>query len=60
MRVYIKLAPKEGKRRHINLGKIVHWKLVKKCAFEVKDKWYEDEPEIVLDISYEMEFQYSN
>ena len=29
-----KLAQKEYKRRHDNLGKIVHWKLARKCNFE--------------------------
>ena len=36
-------------RRHDNLGKIVHWKLARKCNFEVGDKWYEHEPESVLE-----------
>ena len=44
-----KLAQKEYKRRHDNLGKIVHWKLPRKCNFEAGDKWYEHEPEIVLE-----------
>ena len=44
-----KLAQKEYKRRHNNLGKIVHWKLAKKCNFEAGDKWYEHEPESVLE-----------
>ena len=44
-----KLAPKEYKRRHDNLGKIVHWKLARKCNFEAGDKWYEHEPERVLE-----------
>ena len=35
-------------RRHSNLGKIVHWKLARKCNFEAGDKWYEHEPESVL------------
>ena len=43
-----KLA-QEYKRRHDNLGKIVHWKLARKCNFEAGDKWYEHEPESVLD-----------
>ena len=34
-----KLAQKEYKRRHDNLGKIVHWELAKKCNFEAGDKW---------------------
>ena len=44
-----KLAPKEYKRRHDNLGKIVHWKLARKCNFEAGDKWYEHEPASVLE-----------
>ena len=44
-----KLAQKEYKRRHDNLGKIVRWKLARKCNFEVGDKWYEHEPESVLE-----------
>ena len=43
------LAQKECKRRHDNLGKIVHWKLARKCNFEAGDKWYEQEPESVLE-----------
>ena len=41
-----KLAQKEYKRRHDNLGKIVHWKLARKCNFEAGDKWYEHEPKV--------------
>ena len=44
-----KLAQKEYKRRHDNLGKIVHWKVAKECSFEVVSKWYEHEPESVLE-----------
>ena len=44
-----KLAQKEYKRRHDNLGKIVHWKLARKCNFEAGDKWHEHEPESVLE-----------
>ena len=33
-----KLAQKEFKRRLDNLGKIVHWKLARKCNFEAGDK----------------------
>ena len=43
-----KLA-QEYKRRHDNLGKIVHWKLARKCNFEAGDKWYEHEAESVLE-----------
>ena len=41
-----KLAQKEYKRRRDNLGKIVHWKL---ANFEAGDKWYQHEPESVLE-----------
>ena len=44
-----KLAQKEYKRRHDNFGNIVHWKLARKCNFEAGDKWYEHEPESVLE-----------
>ena len=44
-----KLAQKEYKRMHNNLGNIVHWKLARKCNFEAGDKWYEHEQEIVLE-----------
>ena len=45
-----KLAQKECKRRHDNLGKVVHWKLARKCNFlEAGDKWYEHEPKNVLE-----------
>ena len=44
-----KLAQNEYKRRHDNLVKIVHWKLARKCNFEAGDKWYEHEPESVLE-----------
>ena len=33
-----KPAQKEYKRRHDNLGKIVHWKLARMCNFEAGDK----------------------
>ena len=39
-----KLA-QEYKRRHDSLGKIVHWKLARKCNFETGDKWCEHEPQ---------------
>ena len=44
-----KLAQKEYKSRHDNLGKTVHWKFARKCNFEAQDKWYEHEPESVLE-----------
>ena len=44
-----KLAQKKYKRRHDNLGKIVHWKLARKCNFEAGVKWYEHKSESVLE-----------
>ena len=44
-----KLAQKEYKRRHNNLGKIVHCKVARKCNFEAGDEWYEHEPESDLE-----------
>ena len=35
-------------RWHDNLGKIVHWKIARKCNFEAGGKWYAHEPETVL------------
>ena len=31
------------------MTKIGHWKLARKCNFEAEDKWYEHEPESVLE-----------
>ena len=45
----IRLAQKKCKRRHNSLENIVHWKLARKCNFETGDKWYEHEPESVLE-----------
>ena len=44
-----KLPQKDYKRSHDNLGKTAHWKLARKCNFEAGDKWYEHEPESVLE-----------
>ena len=44
-----KIAQKEYKRRHDNFGKIMYWKLARKCNFEAGHKWYEHEPESVLE-----------
>ena len=44
-----KLAQKEYERRHDNLCKMVQLKLASKCNFEARDKWYEHEPESILE-----------
>ena len=36
-------------KRHDNLGKIVHWKLARKCDFEAGHNWYEHEPQSVIE-----------
>ena len=53
-----KLARKEHKRRHDSLGKIVHWKLARKCNFEAGGKWYKHESESALE-SEDVGFQFS-
>ena len=46
-----KLAQKEYlKRMHDNIGKIEHLKFSRKCNFEAGDKWYEHEPEGILEM----------
>ena len=41
--VAVKLQ-RRSTREGMYLGKIVHWKLAKKCNFQAGDKWYEHEP----------------
>ena len=43
------LAQEEYKRRHDKQVKTVHWKLARNCNFEAGDKWYEHEPQSVLE-----------
>ena len=54
-----KLAQNEYKRRHDNLGKIVHWKLARKKNFEAEGKRYEHEPESVLENGYKILWDFS-
>ena len=44
-----KLAQKEYKRRHDNVGKAIHWDLSAKCGFERSEKWYDHVAESVLE-----------
>ena len=44
-----KLAQVEYKRRHDNVGRLLHWKLCGKLLFENGEKWYEHEPDTVLE-----------
>ena len=42
------------------MTKIGHWKLARKCNFEAEDKWYEHEPERVLENKdYKILFDFS-
>ena len=49
-----KHAQKDYKKRHDNLGKIVHWKLTKKCSFEAGDKCYEHELGVLENEDYKI------
>ena len=44
-----KLAHQEYKRRHDNVARVVHWDLLGKCGFSRVDKWFEHQPETVLE-----------
>ena len=40
-----KLAPRDFKRRHDTVAKLIHWKLCEKYNLDRKEKWYEHCPE---------------
>ncbi|CAB4022312.1 Hypothetical predicted protein [Paramuricea clavata] len=44
-----KLAQKEYKRRHDNVARIVHWKLCGLFQLEKAEKWYEHQPNGVIE-----------
>lgn len=44
-----KLAQRDYKARHDSVAKAVHWNLCKKFDLECKEKWYEHEPEKVIE-----------
>ncbi|CAB4027853.1 Hypothetical predicted protein [Paramuricea clavata] len=44
-----KLAQKEYKRRHDNVARIVHWKLCGLYQLEKAEKWYEHQPNGVIE-----------
>ena len=44
-----KLAQKEYKRRHDNVGRYVYWQFCEKLGFNRARLWYENEPEIVVE-----------
>ena len=43
-----KLAQKKYKRRHDWVGTKIHWELYRKYGIEVKQKWHEHQPEVVM------------
>ena len=43
------VAPNEYKYRQNDVAKIAHWDMSKKCGLPAADKWYEHEPERVVD-----------
>ena len=44
-----KLAQKEYKRRQDNIAELVHWKLCCKYDIDRSKKWYEHQPESVVE-----------
>ena len=44
-----KLVPREYKRRHGNVAKMLHWKLREKYGSESNERWYEHEPQSVVE-----------
>ena len=44
-----KLAQKEYKRRHDNVARIVHWELCEKFSLDRAERWYEHQPEGVVE-----------
>ena len=44
-----KLAQKEYKRPHDWFGTKIHWETCRKYGIEVKEKWYEHKPEVVME-----------
>ena len=43
------LAETEYKSRHDNIAKAVHWELCKKNGLDYVEKWYDHEPESVME-----------
>ena len=44
-----KLAQREYKRRHDDVARYVHWQLCQEAGIESCDKWYEHNPEYVME-----------
>ena len=43
------MANREYKRRHDNIARLVHWKLCYKYEVNRSEKWYEHQPEKVVE-----------
>ena len=43
------LAQKEYKCRHDCVGRALHWDIIRQRGFEVSDKWYQHQPESVIE-----------
>ena len=43
------MAQKEYKRRYDLVGKKIHWEMYRKFGMEVSNKWYQHEPETVVE-----------
>ena len=48
--VVVNLDRRSTKEGMVTLGKIVHWKLARRCNYEAGDKWHEYESESVLEM----------
>ena len=44
-----KLAQREYKRRHDNVARYIHWQLCIKGGFERADRWYNQQPEAIIE-----------
>ena len=43
------LLQREYKRRHDWFGTKIHWEICRKYDIEVKEKWYEHRPEVIIE-----------
>lgn len=54
-----KLAKKEYKKRHDNMGKAIHWNLCRAKGFEHAERWYELSLENVIENDWEISWDSS-
>ena len=43
------LAQRQYKRRRDWVGRKIHWEVCRKIGFDINEKWYEHEPEKVVE-----------